>query len=44
MGYDHVISFEHEDGILPVDESLQKAFAVLKEVVMTEKPGEMYWA
>ena len=44
VGYDHVISIEHEDAMMSVDEGLQKAVAVLKEAVITEKPGEMYWA
>jgi sugar phosphate isomerase/epimerase len=44
VGYDHVISIEHEDALLSVDEGLSKAVAVLKEAVVTEPPGEMYWA
>jgi sugar phosphate isomerase/epimerase len=44
VGYDHVISIEHEDAMMSTDEGLQKAISVLKEAVITEKPGEMYWA
>ncbi len=43
VGYDHVISIEHEDALMSVDEGLAKAVAVLKEAVITEAPGEMYW-
>ena len=44
VGYDHVISIEHEDALMSVDEGLTKAIALLKQAVMTEPPGEMYWA
>lgn len=44
VGYDHVISIEHEDGLMSFDEGLQKGLAALKEVVCVESPGEMFWA
>jgi sugar phosphate isomerase/epimerase len=44
VGYDYVISIEHEDALMSNDEGLSKALAVLKEAVITETPGEMYWA
>jgi len=44
VGYDHVISIEHEDAMMSVDEGLSKAVSVLKQAVITEAPGEMYWA
>ena len=44
IGYDYVISIEHEDGMMSVDEGLGKAIAVLKEAVALDPPGEMYWA
>lgn len=44
IGYDHVISIEHEDALMSTDEGLKKAISVLREAVLTEKPGEMYWA
>ena len=44
VGYDYVISIEHEDAMMSVDEGLSKAVSVLKEAVMAEPPGEMYWA
>src|ERR671921_738316 len=39
-GYDGVISIEHEDSLMSVDEGFRKAVAFLKNTVMTEKPGE----
>ena len=44
VGYDYVISIEHEDAMMSVDEGLSKAIALLKQAVITEPPGEMYWA
>ncbi len=44
IGYDYVISIEHEDGMMSVDEGLGKAVALLKQAVIVDKPGEMYWA
>jgi len=44
IGYDHVISIEHEDGLMSADEGLQKAISVLEEANITESPGEMYWS
>jgi hypothetical protein len=29
---------------MSTDEGLKKAISVLREAVLTEKPGEMYWA
>jgi sugar phosphate isomerase/epimerase len=44
VGYDYVISIEHEDALMSFDEGLSKAVAALQEVLMTEQPGEMFWA
>jgi sugar phosphate isomerase/epimerase len=44
VGYDYVISIEHEDPLMSNDEGLAKAVAVLKEAVMVESPGTMFWA
>jgi sugar phosphate isomerase/epimerase len=44
IGYDHVISIEHEDGMMSFDEGIAKGIGVLKEAVMQESPGEMFWA
>ena len=44
VGYDYVISIEHEDPLMSNDEGLAKAVAMLKEAVMSESPGKMFWA
>jgi sugar phosphate isomerase/epimerase len=44
IGYDDVVSIEHEDGLMSVDEGLTKAIEFLQTIVMKEKPGEMWWA
>ncbi|MCO6449508.1 MAG: sugar phosphate isomerase/epimerase [Caldilineales bacterium] len=44
VGYDYVISIEHEDAIMSQDEGLAKGVAVLKEASVFEAPGEMFWA
>ncbi len=44
IGYDHVISIEHEDGLMSADEGLRKAISVLQEANIAESPGEMYWS
>jgi sugar phosphate isomerase/epimerase len=44
IGYDYVVSIEHEDALMSTDEGLSKAVAVLKDVTIFEEPGEMFWA
>ncbi len=44
VGYDDVMSIEHEDSLMTPNEGLQKAIAVLKEAMMFEDKGGMYWA
>jgi sugar phosphate isomerase/epimerase len=44
VGYDHVLSIEHEDSLMSVDEGLAKAARFLQEVVIKEKLKEMWWA
>lgn len=44
VGYDYVLSIEHEDSLMSVNEGFQKAVSFLKEVVIAEKAGEMWWA
>ncbi len=44
VGYDHVLSIEHEDSLMSGAEGLKKAIAFLKEVVIAEPSGEAYWA
>ena len=44
IGYDGVLSIEHEDSLMSPDEGLKKAVEFLKGIVIKEKPGEMFWA
>jgi sugar phosphate isomerase/epimerase len=44
VGYDYVISIEHEDALMSTDEGLSKGAAVLKEAGIFEEAGEMFWA
>ncbi|MEN6371625.1 MAG: sugar phosphate isomerase/epimerase [Armatimonadota bacterium] len=44
VGYDDVLSIEHEDSLMSVNEGFQKAVKFLKQVVMTEETGAMWWA
>ncbi|MBQ3225634.1 MAG: sugar phosphate isomerase/epimerase [Clostridia bacterium] len=43
VGYDGAISIEHEDGLMSSNEGLEKAVAFLKEVLIYENSGEMWW-
>jgi sugar phosphate isomerase/epimerase len=45
VGYDYVMSIEHEDGLLSVDEGLAKAVEFLRGIMFRESPtADMYWA
>jgi sugar phosphate isomerase/epimerase len=44
VGYDHVLSIEHEDSLASQEEGLAKAIAVLREAVLAEPPPKMWWA
>ena len=44
VGYDYVLSIEHEDALASSEEGLRKSVAFLREVVLTEEPAEMWWA
>ena len=44
VGYDGPISIEHEDSVMNMGEGLQKAIAFLKEVMIFEDKGGMWWA
>ena len=44
VGYDDVISIEHEDSLMTPNEGLQKAIKFLKDVMMFEDKGAMWWA
>lgn len=43
VGYDYVLSIEHEDTLASPDEGLTKAVAVLKGVILTEPAREAWW-
>jgi len=43
VGYDWVLSIEHEDSLMSQNEGFEKAVSFLKEVVIKQKPGEAYW-
>jgi sugar phosphate isomerase/epimerase len=43
VGYDYVISIEHEDAMMSTDEGLAKGIALLKEAGISEAPGELFW-
>lgn len=44
VGYDYAISIEHEDAMMSDIEGLTKAVEFLKDVVITTKPTEAFWA
>ncbi|MHC1694587.1 MAG: sugar phosphate isomerase/epimerase family protein [Eubacteriales bacterium] len=45
IGYDHVISIEHEDSLMTPNEGLEKAVSFLKDNMIFEpKPTSMSWA
>lgn len=44
VGYDFVLSIEHEDGMMSTKEGLTKALQTLKIAVVQEQPGAMFWA
>ena len=43
-GYDYAVSIEHEDGLMSGREGLEKAVSFLKNVLIYEDRGAMYWA
>lgn len=44
VGYDGVLSIEHEDSLMTGDEGLRKAISFLKEVLIFEGQEGMWWA
>jgi sugar phosphate isomerase/epimerase len=44
VGYDYVLSIEHEDGMMSTREGLTKALQTLNIAVVKEQPGAMFWA
>ncbi|CAM3531625.1 sugar phosphate isomerase/epimerase family protein [Marinicrinis lubricantis] len=43
VGYDYVVSIEHEDGLMSVDEGFTKAVENLNQILIKEPVGEMWW-
>ena len=43
VGYDGVISIEHEDSLMSPKEGLEKAIKFLQDVIIFEQPGEAWW-
>lgn len=43
VGYDGAISIEHEDGLMSPTEGLEKAVTFLKDVIIYDNSGEMWW-
>ncbi len=44
VGYDGVISIEHEDALMSKEEGLRKAVSFLQKSMIFQKPGQMWWA
>lgn len=44
IGYDGAISIEHEDSLMSVGEGLTKAIEFLKETMIFEPVGDIFWA
>ena len=43
VGYDDVLSIEHEDSLMSVEEGLTKAAGFLHSILLKEKPGQAWW-
>ena len=44
VGYDGVISIEHEDSLMSVEDGLEKAAAFLNQILIRKKLDKMWWA
>jgi sugar phosphate isomerase/epimerase len=44
VGYDYVMSIEHEDSLMSVDEGIRKAVANLRQVIIADAPPKPWWA
>ncbi|MBO5883587.1 MAG: sugar phosphate isomerase/epimerase [Clostridia bacterium] len=45
VGYDRVLSIEHEDSLMSIDEGLRKAVDFLRDIIINDKkPSTMSWA
>lgn len=43
-GYDYVVSIEHEDGLMSIEEGFKRAVDNLQSVMIREEASEMWWA
>jgi len=43
VGYDGVLSIEHEDSLMSPDEGLTKAAALLNQLVIRDRPQAAWW-
>jgi sugar phosphate isomerase/epimerase len=43
VGYDYVMSIEHEDALASVEEGLNAAIDILSRVILTEPPVDAWW-
>ncbi len=43
-GYDYVLSIEHEDPIMSIDEGLTRAVTNLQSIMIKDQPADMWWA
>ncbi|GHU80999.1 xylose isomerase [Clostridia bacterium] len=44
VGYEGAVSIEHEDSLMSVTGGLESAIKFLQNVILFEKPAEMWWA
>ncbi len=44
FGYDYVVSIEHEDPIMSIEEGFNRAVTNLQTVLITEQPADMWWS
>ncbi|RNB88267.1 sugar phosphate isomerase/epimerase [Brevibacillus nitrificans] len=44
VGYDDVVSIEHEDGLMSIEEGFRRAVHNLQQVLISEPLHEMWWA
>ncbi|SFL88836.1 sugar phosphate isomerase/epimerase family protein [Salibacterium qingdaonense] len=42
-GYEGVVSIEHEDSLMSVEEGFEKASAFLRSILIRERIGEVFW-
>jgi sugar phosphate isomerase/epimerase len=44
FGYDYVVSIEHEDPIMSIEEGFMRAVNNLKSIIVKDQPTDMWWA